>query len=91
MGRERGGKKAESNQRKTNSATTEIEGRQFLPVFVCPARKDNPPNCVLPFRMGYTYNGATSVMSSRTKYHGGGGGDLKTTNPSKQFDKNAYV
>lgn len=42
-------------------------------------------------RMGYTYNGATSVMSSRTKYHGGGGGDLKTTNPSKQFDKNAYV
>ncbi|XP_047408363.1 claudin-10 isoform X3 [Sciurus carolinensis] len=40
-------------------------------------------------RMGYTYNGATSVMSSRTKYHGGG--DFKTTNPSKQFDKNAYV
>eukprot|EP00074_Homo_sapiens_P108639 XP_024305200.1 claudin-10 isoform X4 [Homo sapiens] len=37
----------------------------------------------------YTYNGATSVMSSRTKYHGGE--DFKTTNPSKQFDKNAYV
>ncbi|XP_008070324.1 claudin-10 isoform X3 [Carlito syrichta] len=41
-------------------------------------------------RMGYAYNGATSVMSSRTKYHGGEG-DFKTTNPSKQFDKNAYV
>ncbi|XP_019827200.1 claudin-10 isoform X2 [Bos indicus] len=41
-------------------------------------------------RMGYTYNGATSVMSSRTKYHGREG-DLKTPNPSKQFDKNAYV
>nr|XP_003409660.1 claudin-10 isoform X2 [Loxodonta africana] len=40
-------------------------------------------------RMGYTYNGATSVLSSRTKYHGGE--DFKTTNPSKQFDKNAYV
>ncbi|XP_059936085.1 claudin-10 isoform X1 [Mesoplodon densirostris] len=40
-------------------------------------------------RMGYTYNGATSVMSSGTKYHGGE--DFKTTNPSKQFDKNAYV
>ncbi|XP_037599830.1 claudin-10 isoform X3 [Cebus imitator] len=37
----------------------------------------------------YAYNGATSVMSSRTKYHGGE--DFKTTNPSKQFDKNAYV
>ncbi|KAM7111141.1 claudin-10 isoform 3-T5 [Molossus nigricans] len=41
-------------------------------------------------RMGYAYNGPTSVMSSRTKYHGGEG-DIKTTNPSKQFDKNAYV
>ncbi|KAM5288115.1 claudin-10-like isoform 1-T1 [Ctenodactylus gundi] len=41
-------------------------------------------------RMGYTYNGATSVMSSRTKYHGGEG-DFKITSPSKQFDKNAYV
>ncbi|XP_074234531.1 claudin-10 isoform X3 [Camelus bactrianus] len=41
-------------------------------------------------RMGYTYNGATSVMSSRTKYPGREG-DFKTTNPSKQFDKNAYV
>ncbi|KAK2500491.1 hypothetical protein MC885_020825 [Smutsia gigantea] len=41
-------------------------------------------------RMGYAYNGATSVMSSRTKYHGGER-DFKTTNPSKQFDKNAYV
>ncbi|ELK11052.1 claudin-10 isoform X4 [Pteropus medius] len=40
-------------------------------------------------KMGYAYNGATSVMSSRTKYHGGE--DFKTTNPSKQFDKNAYV
>ncbi|XP_012625192.1 claudin-10 isoform X1 [Microcebus murinus] len=40
-------------------------------------------------RMGYAYNGATSVMSSRTKYHGGE--DFKTTSPSKQFDKNAYV
>ncbi|XP_024611069.1 claudin-10 isoform X4 [Neophocaena asiaeorientalis asiaeorientalis] len=40
-------------------------------------------------KMGYTYNGATSIMSSRTKYHGGE--DFKTTNPSKQFDKNAYV
>nr|XP_038949128.1 claudin-10 isoform X3 [Rattus norvegicus] len=41
-------------------------------------------------RMGYTYNGPTSVMSSRTKYQGGEG-DFKTTGPSKQFDKNAYV
>ncbi|KAK7831582.1 hypothetical protein U0070_015094, partial [Myodes glareolus] len=41
-------------------------------------------------RMGYTYNGPTSVTSSRTKYHGGEG-DFKTTGPSKQFDKNAYV
>ncbi|KAM5288116.1 claudin-10-like isoform 2-T2 [Ctenodactylus gundi] len=41
-------------------------------------------------KMGYTYNGATSVMSSRTKYHGGEG-DFKITSPSKQFDKNAYV
>ncbi|XP_065757730.1 claudin-10 isoform X3 [Muntiacus reevesi] len=41
-------------------------------------------------RMGYMYNGATSVMSSRTKYHGREG-DFKTSNPSKQFDKNAYV
>ncbi|XP_045444693.1 claudin-10 isoform X3 [Pipistrellus kuhlii] len=41
-------------------------------------------------RMGYAYNGATSVMSSRAKYHGGEG-DIKTTTPSKQFDKNAYV
>ncbi|XP_050006381.1 claudin-10 isoform X5 [Alexandromys fortis] len=37
----------------------------------------------------YTYNGPTSVTSSRTKYHGEG--DFKTTGPSKQFDKNAYV
>lgn len=43
-----------------------------------------------PPRMGYSYNGATSVLSSRTKYHGAEG-DFKTTNPSKQFDKNAYV
>ncbi|XP_031216792.1 claudin-10 isoform X3 [Mastomys coucha] len=41
-------------------------------------------------RMGYTYNGPTSVMSSRTKYQGGEG-DFKTAGPSKQFDKNAYV
>nr|KAF6373251.1 claudin 10 [Pipistrellus kuhlii] len=41
-------------------------------------------------KMGYAYNGATSVMSSRAKYHGGEG-DIKTTTPSKQFDKNAYV
>ncbi|KAM9674307.1 claudin-10 isoform 3-T3 [Dama dama] len=41
-------------------------------------------------KMGYTYNGATSVMSSRTKYHSREG-DFKTSNPSKQFDKNAYV
>ncbi|XP_035301611.1 claudin-10 isoform X4 [Cricetulus griseus] len=41
-------------------------------------------------KMGYTYNGPTSVMSSRTKYQGGEG-DFKTTSPSKQFDKNAYV
>nr|KAF6367935.1 claudin 10 [Myotis myotis] len=40
-------------------------------------------------RMGYAYNGATSVMSSRAKYHGGE--NVKTANPSKQFDKNAYV
>ncbi|KAM5312948.1 claudin-10 isoform 3-T3 [Glossophaga mutica] len=40
-------------------------------------------------RMGYAYNGPTSVVSSRTKYHGGG--DVKASNPSKQFDKNAYV
>ncbi|EDL00577.1 claudin 10, isoform CRA_a [Mus musculus] len=41
-------------------------------------------------RMGYTYNGPTSAMSSRTKYQGGEG-DFKTAGPSKQFDKNAYV
>ncbi|KAM6178546.1 claudin-10 isoform 4-T4 [Rhynchocyon petersi] len=41
-------------------------------------------------KMGYAYNGPTSVMSSRTKYHGGEG-DFKSTNPAKQFDKNAYV
>ncbi|NP_001153571.1 claudin-10 isoform b_i1 [Mus musculus] len=41
-------------------------------------------------KMGYTYNGPTSAMSSRTKYQGGEG-DFKTTGPSKQFDKNAYV
>ncbi|XP_038166438.1 claudin-10 isoform X4 [Arvicola amphibius] len=41
-------------------------------------------------KMGYTYNGPTSVTSSRTKYHGGEG-DFKSTGPSKQFDKNAYV
>ncbi|KAM8922693.1 claudin-10 isoform 5-T5 [Lycaon pictus] len=41
-------------------------------------------------KMGYAYNGATSVLSSRTKYPGAEG-DFKTTNPSKQFDKNAYV
>uniref|UniRef100_A0A6I8PC88 Claudin 10 n=1 Tax=Ornithorhynchus anatinus TaxID=9258 RepID=A0A6I8PC88_ORNAN len=41
-------------------------------------------------RMGYAYNGATSVLSSRTKFHGGEG-DFKTTSPPKQFDKNAYV
>lgn len=40
-------------------------------------------------RMGYTYNGPTSVVSSRMKYHGGP--DAKTANPPKQFDKNAYV
>ncbi|XP_019592733.1 claudin-10 isoform X3 [Rhinolophus sinicus] len=40
-------------------------------------------------RMGYAYNGAASAMPSRTKYHGAE--DFKTTNPSKQFDKNAYV
>ncbi|XP_004577454.1 claudin-10 isoform X3 [Ochotona princeps] len=40
-------------------------------------------------RMAYAYNGATSAMSSRTKYHGGE--DFKTAHPSKQFDKNAYV
>lgn len=58
--------------------------------FVCLRVKQNLRNCVLPFRMGYAYNGATSVMSSRAKYHGGEG-DIKTTTPSKQFDKNAYV
>ncbi|XP_028929203.1 claudin-10 isoform X6 [Ornithorhynchus anatinus] len=41
-------------------------------------------------KMGYAYNGATSVLSSRTKFHGGEG-DFKTTSPPKQFDKNAYV
>ncbi|XP_004577456.1 claudin-10 isoform X6 [Ochotona princeps] len=40
-------------------------------------------------KMAYAYNGATSAMSSRTKYHGGE--DFKTAHPSKQFDKNAYV
>lgn len=58
--------------------------------FCPPCKKWDLPNCVLPCRMGYAYNGATSVMSSRTK-HPGAGGDLKATNPSKQFDKNAYV
>ncbi|XP_004371450.1 claudin-10 isoform X3 [Trichechus manatus latirostris] len=55
-------------------------------VIFCFSISDN--NTKTP-RMGYTYNGATSVLSSRTKYHGGE--DFKTTNPPKQFDKNAYV
>ncbi|XP_036613033.1 claudin-10 isoform X3 [Trichosurus vulpecula] len=41
-------------------------------------------------RMAYTYNGATSVLSSRTRYPTGEG-DFKNTSPPKQFDKNAYV
>uniref|UniRef100_A0A5F8GY10 Claudin 10 n=1 Tax=Monodelphis domestica TaxID=13616 RepID=A0A5F8GY10_MONDO len=41
-------------------------------------------------RMAYAYNGATSVLSSRTKYQSGEG-DFKNTSSSKQFDKNAYV
>ncbi|XP_068923450.1 claudin-10 isoform X2 [Petaurus breviceps papuanus] len=40
-------------------------------------------------RMAYAYNGATSVLSSRTKYQSGE--DFKNTSPPKQFDKNAYV
>lgn len=52
--------------------------------------QEDLPDYVLLCRMGYSYNGATSVLSSRTKYHGAEG-DFKTTNPSKQFDKNAYV
>ncbi|XP_074155462.1 claudin-10 [Sminthopsis crassicaudata] len=41
-------------------------------------------------RMAYTYNGATSVLSSRPKYQSGEG-DFKNPSSSKQFDKNAYV
>ncbi|XP_061485345.1 claudin-10 isoform X2 [Rhineura floridana] len=42
-------------------------------------------------RMGYTYNRAASVMSSRTKAYNGSA-DFKTPKaPPKHFDKNAYV
>lgn len=71
-------------------AETEVGGERVLLFLFALHVKQNLPNCVLPFRMGYAYNGPTSVMSSRTKYHGGEG-DIKTANPSKQFDKNAYV
>lgn len=59
----------------------------FLFVLRCERPSAKP---FLPFRMGYTYNGATSVMSSRTKYHGEKQ-ISKPQKPSKQFDKNAYV
>ncbi|NXC19413.1 CLD10 protein, partial [Corythaeola cristata] len=39
------------------------------------------------FRRGYAYNGATSVMSSRTKVHN----SIPDKTPPKHFDKNAYV
>ncbi|XP_006128199.3 claudin-10 isoform X1 [Pelodiscus sinensis] len=42
-------------------------------------------------RMGYTYNGATSVMSSRTKVHNSAADFLPPKGPPKHFDKNAYV
>ncbi|XP_069099039.1 claudin-10-like [Pleurodeles waltl] len=44
-------------------------------------------------RMGYSYNGAASVMSSRTKAQGGlGRADHHPgKSPPKNFDKNAYV
>ncbi|KAK4832895.1 hypothetical protein QYF61_026445 [Mycteria americana] len=38
-------------------------------------------------RRGYAYNGATSVMSSRTKVHN----SVPEKTPPKHFDKNAYV
>ncbi|NXV98371.1 CLD10 protein, partial [Calonectris borealis] len=38
-------------------------------------------------RRGYAYNGATSVMSSRTKVHN----SVPDKTPPKHFDKNAYV
>ncbi|XP_025896255.1 claudin-10 isoform X2 [Nothoprocta perdicaria] len=38
-------------------------------------------------RMGYAYNGAASVMSSRTKVHT----TVPDKSPPKHFDKNAYV
>ncbi|KAM3677729.1 claudin-10 isoform 2-T2 [Ammospiza maritima maritima] len=38
-------------------------------------------------RRGYAYNGATSVMSSRTKVHN----SVPDKSPPKHFDKNAYV
>ncbi|NXU80547.1 CLD10 protein, partial [Oreotrochilus melanogaster] len=38
-------------------------------------------------RRGYAYNGATSVMSSRTKVHN----TVPDKTPPKHFDKNAYV
>ncbi|KAM7178014.1 claudin-10 isoform 1-T1 [Macrochelys suwanniensis] len=42
-------------------------------------------------RMGYTYNGATSVMSSRTKVHNSATDFKSPKAPPKHFDKNAYV
>ncbi|KFP23872.1 Claudin-10, partial [Colius striatus] len=38
-------------------------------------------------RRGYAYNGAASVMSSRTKVHN----SIPDKTPPKHFDKNAYV
>ncbi|NXS01407.1 CLD10 protein, partial [Oxylabes madagascariensis] len=43
--------------------------------------------CFSLFRRGYAYNGATSVMSSRTKVHN----SVPDKTPPKHFDKNAYV
>ncbi|KAM9174055.1 claudin-10 isoform 2-T2 [Pangshura tecta] len=42
-------------------------------------------------RMGYTYNGATSVMSSKTKIHNSAADFKSPKGPPKHFDKNAYV
>ncbi|XP_069506650.1 claudin-10-like [Ambystoma mexicanum] len=49
-----------------------------------------PQSIKIP-RMGYSYNGAPSVMSSRTKTQAGRADRQSGRGPPKNFDKNAYV
>lgn len=82
-------RKGESPLRVTRVGLKLLGQKQGVMVSALRVQEDLP-DYVLLCRMGYSYNGATSVLSSRTKYHGAEG-DFKTTNPSKQFDKNVYI